>query len=119
MNIRALLVGLIAVSAFVSCAPSDRPTIRPLLIKISEPAKAGETVTIQGRYLGSSANGFVVFGANDLGVGGTKSVADNIVMWSGTEVQVKIPNGAKAGGNFVFISVAGVISNGLPYNVTQ
>jgi hypothetical protein len=119
MNIRALLAGLIALFAFVSCAPSDRPTIRPLLIKVSEPAKAGQTVTIQGRYLGSSANGFVVFGANDLGGGGTKVGSDNVVAWGGNEVQVKIPDGTKAGGNFVFISVGGVLSNGLPYNVTQ
>ena len=63
MNIRALLAGLIALFAFVSCAPSDRPTVRPLLIKISEPAKIGQTVTIQGRYLGGTANSVVVFGA--------------------------------------------------------
>ena len=119
MNIRVLLAGLIAVSALGSCTPSDRPTVRPLLIKISEPAKVGETVMIQGRYLGGTANSTVVFGANDLGAGGTKAVADNIVSWSGTEVQVKIPAGTKAGGNFVFISVGGVLSNGLPYNVTQ
>lgn len=119
MNIRALLAGLIALFAFVSCAPSDRPTVRPLLIKISEPAKIGQTVTIQGRYLGGTANSVVVFGANDLGAGGTKATADNIVSWSGTEVQVKIPEGTKAGGSFVFISVGSVLSNGLPYNVTQ
>jgi len=119
MNIRALLAGLIALLAFVSCAPSDRPTVRPLLIKISEPAKIGQTVTIQGRYLGGTANSVVVFGANDLGAGGAKVTADNIVSWSGTEVQVKIPDGTKAGGNFVFISVGNVLSNGLPYNVIQ
>lgn len=119
MNIRALLVGLIALFAFVSCAPSDRPTVRPLLIKISEPAKIGQTVMIQGRYLGGASNSVVVFGANDLGAGGTKVIGDNIVSWSGTEVQVKIPEGTKAGGNFVFITVGGVLSNGLPYNVTQ
>ena len=104
MNIRALLVGLIALFAFVSCAPSDRPTVRPLL---------------QGRYLGGASNSVVVFGANDLGAGGTKAIGDNIVSWSGTEVQVKIPEGTKAGGSFVFITVGGVLSNGLPYNVTQ
>ena len=119
MNIRALLAGSIALFAFVSCAPSDRPTVRPLLIKISEPAKIGQTVMIQGRYLGAAANSTVVFGANDLGAGGTKAAAANIVSWSGTEVQVNIPDGTKSGGNFVFISVGGVLSNGLPYNVTQ
>lgn len=119
MKIRALLAGLIALFAFVSCAPSDRPTVRPLLIKISEPAKVGETVTIQGRYLGGAANSVVVFGANDLGTGGTRASGDNIVSWSGTEIQVKIPVGTKAGGNFVFVNVGSVLSNGLPYNVTQ
>jgi hypothetical protein len=119
MNIRFLLAGLLALVTFVGCAPADRPTLRPLLIKISEPAKVGETVIIQGRYLGSAANSVVIFGANDAGTNGIKAGGDNIVAWNASEVQVKIPAGAKAGGNFVFISVSGVLSNGLPYSITQ
>ncbi|NJK44157.1 MAG: cell surface protein [Pleurocapsa sp. SU_196_0] len=119
MKIRVLLVGLLAFVGFVACAPADRPTVRPLLIKISESAKIGDTVTIQGRYLGSAATAFAVFGANDAGQGGTRVAGDNVVAWSGSEVQVKVPAGTKSGGNFVFISVGGVLSNGLPFSVSQ
>jgi hypothetical protein len=119
MKIRVLLVGLLALVGFVACAPSERPTLRPLLIKVSEPAKVGDTVTLQGRYLGSASNSFVIFGATDAGTGGTRATGDNIVAWSASEVQVKIPAGTKSGGNFVFVNVGGVISNGLPYSVTQ
>jgi hypothetical protein len=119
MNTRLLFAGALALFAMTACAPSDRPTVRPLIIKLSESAKVGSTLTIQGRNLGSPGNSFVLFGANELGQGGVRNAADGVVAWSGTEIQVNIPANAKVGGNFIFVSVGSVLSNGMPYSITQ
>jgi hypothetical protein len=119
MNTKVLFAGALAALAFTACAPSDRPTVRPLIIKLSESAKVGTTLTIQGRYLGSPSNSFVIFGANELGANGVRNAADGVTAWSSSEIQVTIPANAKVGGNFVFVSVGGVLSNAMPYSITQ
>jgi IPT/TIG domain len=117
---KLLFAAVIALLAFTSCAPDfNRPTLRPVVIKLSEPAKAGETLNIQGRYLGSKDNGFVLFNADANGVSGVKSTEADVVSWSASEITVKIPASAKSGGNFLFVSVGGVLSNGMAYSISK
>ncbi len=117
---KLLLIGFVALLGFVSCAPdAGRPTLRPVLIKLSEPAKVGETVTLQGRYLGSKDNGAVIFGADTVGNGGATATSADVVSWNASEIQVRVPANAKTGGNFVFVSVGGVLSNGMAYSITR
>ncbi len=117
---KLLLVGFVALLAFTSCAPDlNRPTLRPVIIKLSEPAKIGETVTIQGRYLGSKENGLVLFNADALGKSGVNAGTADVISWTASEIQVKIPIEARPGGNFLFVSVGGILSNGMAYSVTK
>jgi hypothetical protein len=117
---KLLLVGLVALLAFTSCAPDlNRPTLRPVVIKLSEPAKIGETVTIQGRYLGSKENGSVIFNADANGNSGVSAGASDVVSWNASEIQVRIPAATRPGGNFLFVNVGGVLSNGMAYSVTK
>lgn len=117
---KLFLVGVVALLAFTSCAPDlNRPTLRPVVIKLSEPAKVGETVTIQGRYLGSKENGVVLFNADALGKNGVNSSASDVVSWTASEIQIKIPIDARPGGNFLFVNVGGVLSNGMAYSISK
>jgi hypothetical protein len=98
---KLLFAAAVALLAFTSCAPDlNRPTLRPVLIKLSEPAKIGETVNIQGRYLGSKDNGFVLFNADSTGASGIKTAEADVVSWTASEITVKIPATAKTGGNY-------------------
>jgi hypothetical protein len=110
---------LAAVTAlFVACTPSpDRPSVLPVLIKLSEPAAVGQNLTIQGRYLGGPSNSSVTFGADEIGNGGVKNSSADVVSWTSTEIVLKVPVGARPGGHFVFVDVGGVRSNFLPYSV--
>ena len=116
---KLLLAGLVAL-AFTSCAPDfSRPSLRPVLIKLSEPAKVGETVSLQGRYLGSKENGVVLFNADSSGATGVSSAGTDVVSWSASEIQVRVPLNVRPGGNFIFVSVGGVLSNGMVYSITK
>ena len=116
---KLLLASLVAL-AFTSCAPDfSRPSLRPVLIKLSEAAKIGETVSLQGRYLGSKDNATVIFNADPNGNNGITASAADVIAWGASEIQVKIPNNARPGGAFVFVSVGGTLSNGLPYSITK
>ncbi len=117
---KLLLVGFVALLALTSCAPDlNRPTLRPVIIKLSEPAKIGETVTIQGRYLGSKENGAVLFNADSNGNAGVSSAASDVVSWTASEIQVRVPINVRPGGNFIFVNVGGVLSNGMVYSITK
>lgn len=108
-----------AVLALAGCAPSaDRPSLAPVIIKISEPAAAGQNVTIQGRYLGGPSNSNVIFRADELGQGGYEAEPSDIVSWSGSQIVVKVPKAARPGGGFVLVRVGGVFSNSMPYSIT-
>ena len=118
MKIRALLLALLSLLAVAGCAPSaDRPSLRPLIVKVSEPAAAGQPVTIQGRYLGGPANSQVIFRADENGRGGVTPQAGDVVSWTASEIVVKVPAGTRPGGGFLFVNVGGVLSNGMPYAV--
>jgi IPT/TIG domain len=118
MKIRMLALAGLAVTLLGACAPSaDRPSLAPVIIKVSEPASPGQPVTIQGRYLGGPSNSVVVFRADELGNGGVEAETSDIVSWSSTLVVVKVPKAARPGGAFVFVRVGDVLSNAMPYSV--
>lgn len=118
MKLRILPLLALALTVLASCAPSaDRPTLRPQVFAVSEPAAAGQNVTIQGRYLGGAANSAVIFRADELGRGGVRSTAADIVSWSSSQVVVKVPAGTRPGGGFLFVEVGGTLSNAMPYSI--
>ncbi len=127
INKTVSLLAVVMAIALVSCAPSaDKPSLIPWLYKISSnkylgpaAAKAGEIITIQGRYLGGSVNSTVLFRADELGEGGVPNSAADVVAWDANEIQIKVPDNARPGGGFVFVEVGGVKSNGLPFSVNQ
>ena len=107
-----------AAALFVSCAPNaDRPSVLPVLIKLSEPAAVGQNLTLQGRYLGGPSNSNVIIGADEVGGGGVKNSSSDIISWTSTEIVLKIPTGARPGGHFVYVEVGGLRSNFMPYSV--
>jgi hypothetical protein len=101
-----------------ACAPSaDRPSLKPLLIKLDKAVSPGEVLAIQGRYLGGPQNSQVVFNADDVGANGVDVPASSIVSWTSTDISVKVPAGTRPTGRFLYVRVGGVLSNGLPYSV--
>jgi hypothetical protein len=101
-----------------ACAPSaDRPSLKPVLIKLDKAVAPGEVLMIQGRYLGGPQNSQVIFNADDIGNNGSEAPNANVVSWTSTEINIKVPAGTRPTGRFVFVRVGGVLSNGLPYSV--
>jgi hypothetical protein len=127
MNTRILPLLALALLALSGCAPSaERPSLRPVVVKVSTsgvtgPAAAapGQEVTIQGRDLGGPANSAVIFRADDLGRGGTRTAQGDVVSWTSAQVVVKVPAGTRPGGGFLFVEVGGVLSNAMPFSVNQ
>ncbi len=118
MKIRMLALAGVAVTLLGACAPSaDRPSVAPVIFKLSEPAAVGQPVTIQGRSLGGPSNSVVLFRADEVGDGGVEADKADIVSWSSTQVVVKVPKSARPGGAFVFVKVGGVLSNAMPFSV--
>lgn len=119
------VASLLCAGMLASCAPSQQVstermvTVTPVLVKLSEGAPRGGTLTIQGRYLGGPANGQVRLGANDRGEGGVVLPAASVKSWTDTEIVVTIPANAPLGGSWVFVEVGGKQSTGLPFSVTQ
>lgn len=107
-----LLTGLLA-----SCTPRTSTvagvTVTPVLIKVSEGAAAGGTLTIQGRYLGSAQTARVLIGADENGQGGTAFPVSAVQRWTDTEIVLTVPEGLTAGGSWLFVEVGGKRSTGL------
>ncbi|WP_370637608.1 IPT/TIG domain-containing protein [Deinococcus sp. 6GRE01] len=94
-------------------------TVTPVLIKVSESAARGGTVTIQGRYLGGPSMGRVRLGADERGQGGFLFPASAVKSWTDSEIVLTIPADAPVGGSWLFVEVAGRQSTGLQYSVRQ
>jgi hypothetical protein len=94
-------------------------TVTPVLIKVSESAARGGTVTIQGRYLGGPSTGRVRLGADERGQGGFLFPASAVKSWTDSEIVLTIPADAPVGGSWLFVEVAGRQSTGLQYSVRQ
>lgn len=119
------VASLLCAGVLASCAPSQQVstermvTVTPVLIKVSEGAARGGTLTIQGRYLGSARTGQVRLGANERGEGGSVLPASAVTSWTDTEIVLTLPADAPLGGSWLFVEVGGQRSTGLPYSVTQ
>jgi IPT/TIG domain len=118
MNIRMLALAGLTLTLLGACAPAtDRPSLAPVIFKVSEPASPGQPVTLQGRNLGGPSNSVVVFRADEVGEGGVEAENTDIVSWTANLVVVKVPKAARPGGAFLFVKVGGVFSNAMPYSV--
>ena len=112
-----LLCGLVA-PTLTGCMPSaSTVTVTPVLIKVSEAAAPGQTVVLQGRYLGGTASGAVRLGADENGKGGFILPVASVVSWTDSRIEFKLPTGATAGGGWVYVEVAGRQSTGLPFSI--
>lgn len=121
---RSLLVAsLLSFGLLASCAPSastgQMVTVTPVLVKVSDPAPRGGTLTIQGRYLGGANQGVIRLGADENGKGGYVFPASAIKSWTDSEIVASIPTDAPVGGSWLFVEVSGKQSTGLPFSVTR
>ena len=113
----ALLCGF-AIPTLSGCMPSaSTVTVTPVLIKVSEAAAPGQSVVLQGRYLGGPASGTVRLGADENGKGGFVLPVASVVSWTDSRIEFKLPSGAAAGGGWVYVEVAGRQSTGLPFSI--
>ncbi|WP_216317688.1 IPT/TIG domain-containing protein [Deinococcus aestuarii] len=121
--VRFFFASLLFAGALASCAPRSSVavgvTVTPVLIKLSEPAARGGTLTVQGRYLGGPASGRVRLGADASGQGGYLFPASAVRSWTDGEIVLTIPADAPVGGSWLFVEVSGKQSTGLPYSVRQ
>ncbi len=111
---------LIAAAAIVllaaACAPQAANVSNTVLPHIFSIRSEGDSLFIQGRYLGSGqgsveAGNYVLIGANALKEGGLVYPASS---WTNTRIEVPVPSTQNLG--HVFVYVDGVPSNGLPVN---
>ena|GEM_PF-1037055 len=105
-----------AVTGFVAVVPSSGPSsnwvpftvpgTNPILTQLSPPAgPVGSQVVLSGSNLGMS--GTVTFN-------GTQAAANS---WTATSITVVVPSGATTGN--VVVSANGMVTNGLPFTVTD
>ncbi|MFC5847898.1 IPT/TIG domain-containing protein [Deinococcus petrolearius] len=121
---RIFLASLLFAGALVACAPRAGSvagvTVAPVLVKVSEAAARGGTLTIQGRYLGGPTTGRVLLGVTEEGQGGYAVPAAAVQSWTDSQIVLTIPADAPIGGSWLFVEVGGKRSaNGLPYSVRQ
>lgn len=122
--LRFLVASLVLAGGLVACAPaqqgaSQMVTVTPVLIKASEGAARGGTVTIQGRYLGGPSTGRVRLGATEQGDGGYVFPASAVQSWTDAQIVLTVPADAPVGGSWLFVEVGAMRSTGLPFSVKQ
>lgn len=121
--LRFLVASSLLVGTLASCAPTQSAdqfvTVKPVLIKVSEPAIRGGSLTIQGRYLGGAIGGRVRLGADETGQGGYVFPVSAVRSWTDSEIVLTLPDDAPLGGSWLFVEVGGKQSTGLPYSVRQ
>ncbi|WP_425147473.1 IPT/TIG domain-containing protein [Deinococcus sp.] len=116
-----LTVGVIGLG-LCSCAPAAQVagvTVTPVLVKLSPAAARGETVTVQGRYLGGPSTSKVLLGADENGKGGYALPAAAVVSWTDSQIVFTVPSDAPVGGSWLYVQVGGMTSTGLPFSVRQ
>jgi biotin transporter BioY len=115
VNRLALAIGLF-VLVLSACAPQAQVenNVVPTLFSTSV---RGDTVVLQGRYLGDGQGGeasgsYVLLGANYNGSGGVRAP---VLSWTTNRIEVSVPSGAGYGYGFVFVDR--LRSNGLPVDL--
>lgn len=121
--LRILACSLLLFPVLAACAPRTQAvagvTVTPVLIKVSESARPGETVTVQGRYLGGPSTGRVRLGATATGADGYLVPKDAVVSWTDAQIVFKVPPTAPAGAGWLFVEVGDMRSTGLPFSVKE
>ena len=122
--LRFFVASLLIAGGLVACAPaqqgaSQMVTVTPMLIKVSESAARGGTVTIQGRYLGGPSAGTVRLGATEQGEGGYVFPPSAVRSWTDTQIVLTVPTDAPVGGSWLFVEVGAMRSTGLMFSVKQ
>lgn len=121
--LRVLIASFLLLPLLAGCAPRSQAvagvTVTPVLLKVGEAARPGETVTVQGRHLGGPVTGRVRLGADETGAGGYLIPASAVVSWTDSKIVFRVPQNAPVGGGWLFVEVADMRSTGLPYSVRQ
>lgn len=120
---KRVLFSLVFAGSLAACAPTQQTAVQqasvtPVLIKTSEAAGPGGTLTIQGRYLGGARSGAVRL-TDSQGEGGYVFPAAAVQSWTDNRIVLTLPQNAPVGGHWLFVEVDGKRSTGLPYSVRQ
>lgn len=118
--LRFFFASLLMTGLLASCTPtattSQTVNVTPVLVKLSDTAPRGGTLTIQGRFLGGASVGRVLLGNAD-----GKTVyafpQSAVQSWNDTEIVLTIPEDAPIGGNWLMVESGGHVSAGLRYSV--
>ncbi len=119
---KLLIIGALLFPVLASCAPTAAirgVTVTPVLVKVSESASVGGTVTLQGRYLGGPATGRIRIGANVDASGGVVLPASAIQSWTDSQIVFTVPANVPTGGSYLFVEVGDMRSTALPFSVKQ
>ncbi len=120
---RILVSALLLTGGLSACMPRQAAvagvTVTPVLIKVSEGAKHGGSVTVQGRYLGGPSTGRVRLGADEQGKGGYLIPGAAVNSWTDNQIVFTIPANAPVGASWLFIEVGDMRSTGLPFSVSE
>ena len=113
---RNLLLPLLALFLLAACAPQAQTVATSVLPQIFSVKADGDTITIQGRYLGTGQGGYeagnyVLVGADMNGIGGNAYTATS---WTNTHIQVTLTSTEPSG--TVHVVVDGQRSNALTIN---
>lgn len=117
LSLRAASVLVALLFALVACTPRLEPRVQdhvvPTLISVTVTNEG--TLALQGRYFADGANGahehsFVQVGTSASGEGGTPAT---VITWTSSYIEAQLPAHAPHG--FVYVSVAGIPSNALPF----
>ncbi len=117
VNFRQLITVLLPLLLILgACAPQTQTVANTVLPTIFSIKVEGDTLLIQGRYLGAGEGGYeagnyVLVGADMMGVGGRAYQPSS---WSNSRLEVTIA--ANDPGRTVYVSVDGQLSNVLPFN---
>lgn len=118
-------------TALVSCAPRTQATtmtagtpvggvtVKPVLYKVSPSAAVGQSVTVQGRFLGGAKTAVITLGAEHDGSGGYRVPETAVTNWTDSEITFTVPANAPVGGSWLFVTVGDQVSNGLTFSIKQ